>query len=67
METIMFMVVGAVIGAVISEIYHKINEIDEENMRTESTLKTTIMEQQTRIENLEIQLKRAKSDIEAQK
>lgn len=67
METIMFMVVGAVIGAVVSEIYHRFAEIDAENMRTEHELKDTIMEQQTRIENLEIQLKRAKSDIEAQK
>lgn len=67
METIMFMVVGAVIGAVISEIYHKFEEIDTENMRTERELKDTIIEQKVKIDSLEMELKRVQTDIEAQK
>lgn len=67
METIMFMVVGAVIGALVSEIYHRFEEIDRSREQYEHETEDIIKRQNQKIENLEIQLKRAKSDIEAQK
>ena len=67
METIVFMVIGAVIGAMISEIYHRFTEIDNENERKERQLNDTIYEQRSKINDLEMEIRRIKTDIEAQK
>lgn len=67
MEAVFFMSVGMVIGAIITAIYYKFNEIDAENERKEKQLSDIIHEQRTKIDALEMQLKRVKTDIEAQK
>lgn len=67
MEAILFMIVGAVIGSIITVIYFKFEEIDAENERKERQLSDTIIKQQTKIDFLEMELKRVKTDIEAQK
>lgn len=67
MEAVFFMSVGMVIGAIITAIYYKFNEIDAENERKERQLSDTIINQQTKIDFLEMELKRVQTDIEAQK
>lgn len=67
MEAVFFMSVGMVIGAIITAIYYKFNEIDAENERKERQLSDTIIKQQTKIDALEMQLERVKTNIEAQK
>ena len=67
MEAVFFMSVGMVIGAIITAIYYKFNEIDAENERKERQLSDIIYEQRTKIDALEMQLERVKTDIEAQK
>lgn len=67
MEAVFFMSVGMVIGAIITAIYYKFSEIDAENERKENRLNDTIIKQQTKIDFLEMELKRVKTDIEAQK
>lgn len=67
MEAVFFMSVGMVIGAIITSIYYKFSEIDAENERKERQLSDIIYEQRTKIDDLEMQLERVKTDIEAQK
>lgn len=67
MEAVFFMSVGMVLGAIITAIYYKFNEIDAENERKERQLSDIIYEQRTKIDALEMELKRVKTDIEAQK
>jgi len=67
MEAIFFMSLGMILGAIITAIYYKFNEIDAENERKENRLNDTIIKQQTKIDFLEMELKRVQTDIEAQK
>ncbi len=67
MEAVFFMSVGMVIGAIITAIYYKFSEIDAENERKENRLNDTIIKQQTKIDFLEMELKRVRTNIEAQK
>lgn len=67
MEAVFFMSVGMVIGAIITAIYYKFSEIDAENERKENRLNDTIIKQQTKIDFLEMELKRVQTNIEAQK
>lgn len=67
MEAVFFMSVGMVLGAIITAIYYKFNEIDAENERKERQLSDIIYEQRTKIDSLEMALKRVQTDIEAQK
>lgn len=67
MEAIFFMSLGMILGAIITAIYYKFNEIDAENERKERQLSDIIYEQRTKIDALEMQLERVKTDIEAQK
>jgi hypothetical protein len=67
MEAIFFMSLGMILGSIITAIYYKFNEIDAENERKERQLSDIIYEQRTKIDALEMQLERVKTDIEAQK
>lgn len=67
MEAILLIGVGMVIGAILAEIYHRFEEIDRSREQYEHETEDIIKRQNQKIENLEIQLRRAKSDIEAQK
>lgn len=67
MEAIFFMSVGMVLGAIITGVYYKFREIDAENEHRERQLSDVIYEQRTKIDALEMQLERVKTDIEAQK
>lgn len=67
LETILIMAVGAFLGVLISEIYHKLSDIDEEYQTHEKELYNIIYDQASKIDSLEKQMNRIKMDIEAQK